>query len=164
MPYADKEKAREHHNAWRKAKRRERGLQKPGPKPLSEEDKLLAFQKRKEYEFKWNQAHPYSTRDKRSKLLWAAKRRSKQQNTPFNLTIDDIIIPEYCPYLGTKLEDHATRYSNRDSIASLDKIIPELGYVQGNIEIMSHKANSMKNNASIEELINFAKEILKRYD
>ena len=35
---------------------------------------------------------------------------------------------------------------------SLDKIIPELGYVKGNVWIISNKANAIKSNASLEEL------------
>lgn len=35
---------------------------------------------------------------------------------------------------------------------SLDRIKPELGYVKGNIRVISFKANSIKNDASIEEL------------
>lgn len=39
----------------------------------------------------------------RLKILKNAKQRAKSQGIPFNLTIDDIIIPEKCPLLGTPL-------------------------------------------------------------
>jgi hypothetical protein len=39
-----------------------------------------------------------------------------------------------------------------DNSPSLDRIIPELGYVKGNIMVISHKANTIKSNANIEEL------------
>ena len=35
---------------------------------------------------------------------------------------------------------------------SLDKIIPELGYVKGNVWVISNKANMIKSNASLKEL------------
>lgn len=35
---------------------------------------------------------------------------------------------------------------------SLDKIIPKLGYVKGNVWVVSNKANRIKSNATIEEL------------
>lgn len=92
------------------------------------------------------------------RLLIAAKARAEKQNVPFSLTIDDIIIPEKCPFLNINLKKSKGRFS--DSSPSLDKIIPSLGYVSGNIQIISHKANVMKNGASLEELKIFSKNIL----
>ena len=44
---------------------------------------------------------------------------------------------------------------------SLDRIIPELGYVKGNVKIISNLANTMKNCASAQELLTFSKNINK---
>jgi hypothetical protein len=41
----------------------------------------------------------------------------------------------------------------------LDKIIPELGYVKGNVRIISTLANTMKSNAIKDQLLTFAKNI-----
>jgi hypothetical protein len=41
----------------------------------------------------------------------------------------------------------------------LDKIIPELGYVKGNVRIISTLANTMKSNATKDQLLTFAKNI-----
>ncbi len=96
-------------------------------------------------------------------LLIAIKSRSKRLGIPCNLDLEDIVIPEYCPYLGIKL----TRISGKGRVwsnASVDRILPEEGYVKGNIEIISMKANTMKLNATKEELLMFAKTILDKYD
>jgi hypothetical protein len=91
-------------------------------------------------------------------MLKGAKYRSKIENLPFNLEESDIIIPEYCPILGIKLKQ-AEGYVSDDS-PSLDKKIPKLGYVKGNVAIISYLANKMKQNATPEQLEMFAKNII----
>lgn len=94
-------------------------------------------------------------------MYWSAKKRAKQFNLEFNIEIGDIIIPENCPYLNEKLTriqgDGRQPYN-----PSLDRIDPTKGYVKGNIEVISNKANIMKNNASKDELITFSENVLKR--
>ena len=34
---------------------------------------------------------------------------------------------------------------------SLDRIVPELGYVKGNIRVISNRANHLKSDATLEE-------------
>lgn len=83
--------------------------------------------------------------------LWhKAKIRSKKLGLAFNLEKSDIIIPKYCPVLNIKLE--ITEKTIGDNSATIDRINPEIGYVKGNIIVMSAKANRMKNNASVDEI------------
>lgn len=83
-------------------------------------------------------------------LLRAAKARAKKKNIPFNITIEDFVLPEKCPLLEIPL---TVGYgSSQENSYSLDKIIPELGYVKGNVWVISNKANMIKNNASLNEL------------
>ena len=89
-------------------------------------------------------------------LLQSARARSKKQNVPFSIVVADIQIPEVCPYLGIKIEP----FSEWNS-PSLDKIVPELGYVKGNIQVISTLANTMKSKSSLEQLVVFAKNVLK---
>ena len=83
-------------------------------------------------------------------MLTAARARAKTQNVPFNITIEDIVVPEYCPVLGIKLEFNVNL--SKDNSPTLDKIIPELGYIKGNIAVISKRANTIKSNASYEEI------------
>jgi len=82
-------------------------------------------------------------------LLSATRRRARNTNTPFNLTLEDIFIPDVCPILGIPLFFTPRKVTN--NTPSLDKIIPNLGYVKGNVAVISMKANGLKNNASLKE-------------
>ncbi len=96
------------------------------------------------YQKTWREKHlEYS-------LFRYAKYRAQKFGIKFSLEIEDIVIPDTCPVFGFKLEaaDRHMRYNS----PTLDKIIPEKGYTKGNVWVISNKANTMKNNASLEEL------------
>ncbi len=95
---------------------------------------------------KWKADNPERT------LLHSAKTRANKKNQPFDITLEDIIIPEFCPVLGIKLEHSRGSTGSIDSSPSLDKTIPELGYVKGNIVVMSARANRLKCDASLQEI------------
>lgn len=83
-------------------------------------------------------------------MLWQIKARAKRGNIPFNLEHSDIVIPPTCPILGIPLKINSG-HSGENS-PSVDRIIPEFGYIKGNIKVISNKANSIKSNASIQDL------------
>ncbi len=94
--------------------------------------------------------------------LKVIEKRCRENGIPFSISVEDITLSESCKYLGIPLT-YERGLGRLDNSASIDRVIPELGYVKGNVEIISDKANRMKNNASKEELITFAKSILKEY-
>jgi|SRR5665213_2873715 len=84
-------------------------------------------------------------------LLWQqAKTRAKRDHLPFNIEYTDIVIPVSCPVLGMKLKRNINIPG--DDSPSVDKLIPERGYVKGNICVISFKANSIKRDATRDEL------------
>ena len=85
-------------------------------------------------------------------MLRSAKERAKNQNIPFDITFKDFELPEYCPLLGIKLNKHLGENKRQDDSPSLDRIIPSLGYIKGNVWVISNEANVIKNNATVEEL------------
>lgn len=89
--------------------------------------------------------------DRRKSLFEGAKRRAKLQGLPFSIRIDDIVIPEICPVLGIPI--CVGLPPNSPNLPSLDKFIPELGYVPGNIFVISLRANSLKRDATLKELL-----------
>lgn len=83
-----------------------------------------------------------------------AKRRARISNVPFYIEKSDIVIPERCPALGIELRhDYDGQKGSRiPNSPSLDRIIPELGYVKDNIIVVSRLANMIKNNATVEQI------------
>ena len=75
--------------------------------------------------------------------------RAKARGIPFDLSFEDIHIPSVCPLLGIPL----VRGVGVPGAASpsIDKIIPNLGYIKGNVQVISQKANAMKQNATLDE-------------
>lgn len=86
-----------------------------------------------------------------ARILKNIKDRARRTGIPFNLTEEDIVIPERCPLLDIPMEFGTM------SAPSVDKIIPKLGYIKGNIVIVSKRANMMKLDASLIELMTFCK-------
>ena len=91
------------------------------------------------------------------RLCLRAKTRAKDEGVPFDLTPEDIIIPEKCPVLGVSLVRHQgeSGYGEPDS-PSLDKLIPQLGYTKRNVRVISKRANMIKSNATPVELFKVA--------
>lgn len=83
-------------------------------------------------------------------LLQNAKIRSKSKNLDFSLNIEDIIIPETCPLLNIPIIISENKVS--DNSPNLDRINNNKGYIKDNIWIISKKANTIKNNATIQEI------------
>jgi hypothetical protein len=96
-------------------------------------------------------------------MLRAAKRRSRKRGTQLSITLDDIIIPEFCPILGLPLRKGVGEVLQNSP--SLDEIRVGLGYVPGNVQVISNKANAMKSNATLEEIVilgQWAKRVLRK--
>jgi hypothetical protein len=96
--------------------------------------------------------------------MWtAAKRRAKAEGLTFSLAPQDVSVPRVCPVLGIELQtgNHTATHNS----PSLDRLIPSLGYVKGNVNVISYKANTIKSDATLEELQKvtkwFSKEIKK---
>lgn len=93
----------------------------------------------------------YYRKNLKSRLVNAARARSKKSGLEFNLTVDDFEIPETCPLLGITLFVAAGRKSVKFNSASLDRIDSSKGYTKDNVWIISFKANTMKSNSTLEE-------------
>ena len=95
-----------------------------------------------------------------------AKRRAKKKGLEFNIDNTDIDIPILCPILGIPIVKIYTKGKSTGPTSnspSLDRIDNSKGYIKGNVRVISHKANTMKHNATSLELVRFAEWVLHNY-
>ena len=68
-----------------------------------------------------------------------------------------MLLVDKCPVFGYDLIYGGTGMSRPPNLAALDRIDNNIGYMKGNLHIISDHANSMKRNATYDELLRFAK-------
>ena len=84
-------------------------------------------------------------------LVKTARHRAKVLNLEFNITYEDVPIPDLCPMLNISLIRSKGKGASPNS-ASIDRIDPNKGYVKGNVHVISYRANTIKSNANLSEL------------
>ena len=82
-------------------------------------------------------------------LVRKARQRAKKNALPFTITEHDFEYPTHCPVLGIEL--HPGTGKQTDSSPSLDRTRPALGYVPGNVRVISYRANTLKSSATLKE-------------
>ena len=92
-------------------------------------------------------------------MVRSAKQRALKKGLDFNITYEDFEIPERCPLLGIPLIKHVGDGNAKDDSPSLDRIKPELGYIKGNVWVISRKANEIKNNVNSDTLKTIAENL-----
>jgi hypothetical protein len=113
--------------------------------------------KHQEYCTKYRENH-------REKILYGqARYRAKRKGIKFDLEVSDIVIPRLCPVLKIPLVRNNRQAGPRASSPSLDRINNDLGYIKGNVQVISHKANTMKHCATDSELVLFANWVKRTY-
>jgi len=79
-------------------------------------------------------------------LFLSCRNRAKRLGLEFNLTMEDFIIPELCPVFKTPI-----LLEKGDGSPSVDRIDNTKGYIKGNVKIVSHRANTIKNIGTADE-------------
>lgn len=88
-------------------------------------------------------------------LIRQARKRAKKKGLECTIRPSDILVPERCPILGVLLKKNRGQWSN-DSY-SLDRIDSTLGYVPGNVRVISWWANYLKSNLTLGQAENMVK-------
>jgi hypothetical protein len=84
-------------------------------------------------------------------MWWRAKKRSEKSGIEFNIEIADIKIPINCPVFNFPFEVGVGKGPS-DKSPSLDRIDNTKGYVKDNIQVISFKANKIKNDCNVEDV------------
>jgi hypothetical protein len=79
-----------------------------------------------------------------------AKQRARAHGIEFTITREDLVVPTHCPVFGMELV--VGTGCAKDNSPSVDRVDPTKGYVPGNVRVISHKANTIKNNATAADL------------
>ena len=98
-----------------------------------------------------------------TRSLRATSSRCKLNGVSFKITADDFNeFPSHCPDLNIELV-YGNKGKAGPNSATVDRIQPDLGYVPGNVRIISRKANAMKQDASFEEMLTIAESWMRLY-
>lgn len=142
MPFKDKEKAKEYRREYNRQYMRDWHRNNP------EESKAR--------DIRWRSNNPAK------RLIFSTRQTSKIKGIEHNIDEKDLTLPKFCPLIGIEIDYSAGNGKTMEK-PSVDRIDPSKGYIKGNVEVMSSLANTMKSRATPEQLVYFAKEILKRY-
>lgn len=85
-----------------------------------------------------------------TRRTWSARAgKRRYAGKDFTIKFSDLDWPVCCPVLGVPLDYSEKAGPNH---WSLDRFDPSKGYIPGNVYVISHRANSIKSNATAEEL------------
>jgi len=122
---------------------------------LPNKERIMAYSRKRraapevrKRELEWQRNNRRKNRLHR--MLLEAKARAVKKGLEFSLKESDLVIPEFCPMLGIKIEQGVLHRA--DSSPSIERVDTLKGYVPGNAIVVSWRANRLKSDASIEEM------------
>ena len=166
MPFKDAEKQKEYFKGYN-AKRREKMRDYNKSRYKKNKKTQLAKQKKKYWENRdaiitakredrknnpdkhrrW--ANSWGANNPKKTMFNSARSRAKKLGLLFDITIEDIHIPDECPVFSTPF-GKGGRYA-RDNSMTLDRKNTALGYVPGNVFVISWRANRLKSNGTLDD-------------
>ena len=86
----------------------------------------------------------------------SAKSRAKRDSVPFSITQEYLksIVTDECPIFHTPFEWGPSGLGwgkFKPNGPQLDRIEPQLGYIEGNVAFISHRANRLKDNGTMQD-------------
>jgi hypothetical protein len=95
--------------------------------------------------------------------MWtSAQARANEKGLPFSIAVSDVVVPAVCPLLGIPIARGKGKL--HAGSPSLDRIDPKIGYVPGNVWVISYRANAMKQDATVDEITRLADRLRARLE
>jgi hypothetical protein len=109
----------------------------------------------------------YTKTNYENRLLTSIKARAKKKGIDFNLDLSDLVIPEFCPKTGIKLDKHlenigSKSYNKYYDTPSVDRIDNTKGYTKGNIQIVCYWYNVAKLTFTEDEMMLMCKKVVEK--
>lgn len=82
-------------------------------------------------------------------MYMMVKQRAHRMGIAFDIRPEDIQVPTHCPVLGIALSQPGGGL--KEESPTVDRIDPNLGYVRGNVGVLSSRANRLKNDGTAQE-------------
>lgn len=100
-----------------------------------------------------NSYERYDTTTPIGAWIWRSKNGNRRKLRS-ELKVEDYkaLIVTHCPLLGIELSYDKFVGNTPQNYATLDRIDATKGYEKGNVQIISYRANTLKNSATLEEL------------
>lgn len=117
-------------------------------KEWQEKNHIKYNEKSKQYSTKSRNNNPFQHK------IYEAKKRAKQKNIEFNLNIDYLksIWTGICPIFNVNIFiGHKKNTLSDINIACLDRIDNTKGYIIGNVQFISKRANTIKNDSTFAQ-------------
>ena len=86
---------------------------------------------------------------RKEQIVQRIKQRAIRDGIDFDIEVADVEWVSHCPVFGYELSYHEP---DKDRSVSIDKIDPNKGYVKGNVQVMSLRANRAKWNLTKDEV------------
>jgi len=98
---------------------------------------------------KWGLREDSELYDAKRLKFRAKKANAYRQGVPWSLSFGDLDWPTQCPILGIELDYFAE--GRQENSVSFDRIDSNKGYAPGNVQLISWRANRIKNNGTADE-------------
>lgn len=106
----------------------------------------------------WVRERNYNYRDARARLFHNARQRANKAAIEFSISFEDIQIPKVCPLRQVPFTVGLGQH--KDDFPTLGRKDPRLGFVKGNVWVISHKADRLKGTFTPTELRTFCENVL----
>ena len=88
------------------------------------------------------------------------QREAKTKGIEFSIKLNELEYPKVCPLLGIEIHYHSSNH--KDHYPSIDRIDNTKGYITGNVWVISNRANRLKSDSTVGELMMLALNLRKK--